>query len=178
MRPHAILLDPGHGGDQEGHYSRTGISEKNLTLQLAVALAERLSAHGLDPHFTRVGDTMVSHRYRAKFARRFDLTLSLHFHATSNPHVRNMQASARIAEGEAIGRLILDYLFRALGETVLYRPTQCRITTLTDLPVVVLMCGMISHPEVEQTIIDGTRMPKLASAIADGVAQHFGAAVR
>jgi hypothetical protein len=83
-----------------------------------------------------------------------------------------------VPEGEAIARLMLENLKRAVGETVLYRETSARITTHTDKPVVCLMLGMLSHPEVERSIADGTRIPLVAGAIAEAVAQHYTALVR
>jgi N-acetylmuramoyl-L-alanine amidase len=59
-----VCLDPGHGGEDLGNVRIEGgkilLQEKDFTLDVALALAERLRADGLDVVLTRETDTEVN----------------------------------------------------------------------------------------------------------------------
>jgi N-acetylmuramoyl-L-alanine amidase len=54
-----VVLDPGHGGRDDGVVSPTGLREKDLTLALALRLAQLLRAEGCRVVLTRSGDDWV-----------------------------------------------------------------------------------------------------------------------
>ncbi|MGD8817854.1 MAG: N-acetylmuramoyl-L-alanine amidase, partial [Acidobacteriota bacterium] len=51
-----VVIDPGHGGTDPGAIGRSGVTEKQLTLQIAHAVAERLRAAGYEVLLTRDED--------------------------------------------------------------------------------------------------------------------------
>lgn len=74
-----VIIDPGHGGHDEGARHPSGTSEKDLTLQLAVTLKDAL--HGAcRVHLTRDGDYWVDLERRTAAAnhRQADAFISLH----------------------------------------------------------------------------------------------------
>ncbi len=75
-----IVVDPGHGGGDLGTRTPTGLAEKEITLDLARRLAERLDAIGFEVSLTRDGDERVVLRDRARIAneRGADLFVSIH----------------------------------------------------------------------------------------------------
>jgi N-acetylmuramoyl-L-alanine amidase len=76
-----IVLDPGHGGEDAG-VSVSGTLEKDLTLQLAHALAPELQRRtGARVVLTRDTDRALAQPERAELANRAraDLVISLHF---------------------------------------------------------------------------------------------------
>ena len=75
-----IVLDPGHGGGDEGTHTSTGLVEKDLTLDIARRLAVRLRASGIQALLTRDRDERVSLADRASFANHSgaDLFVSIH----------------------------------------------------------------------------------------------------
>lgn len=84
-----IVIDPGHGGTNEGAVGVAGIHEKHLTLQVALILADRLRARMPDVEIilTRQRDVNMSLAERIEVANRAeaDLFLSLHFNSSMNP---------------------------------------------------------------------------------------------
>lgn len=88
-----IVLDPGHGGTDPGAIGRTGITEKQLTLQIARAVAARLRAAGYEVLLTRDEDTTVSLQERTDYANRVDadLFLSIHVNAARNRRLRGFE---------------------------------------------------------------------------------------
>ncbi|MFD2825767.1 N-acetylmuramoyl-L-alanine amidase [Leeuwenhoekiella polynyae] len=94
-RPLRVLIDPGHGGMDSGAVGVTGIQEKEVVLNLALAL-QHLNAtlgHPLDLFFTRSSDTLISLSDRSKLARSLqaDVFLSLHCNHSDNPKARGVE---------------------------------------------------------------------------------------
>ncbi len=77
---HRIMLDPGHGGGDEGTHTSSGLLEKDLTLDIAKRLQKLLTKQGYDAELTRSDDRRVSLRERARLANelRADLFVSIH----------------------------------------------------------------------------------------------------
>src|SRR5512138_3823464 len=78
-----VVLDPGHGGPQEGAVSPLGDTEKQLTLEIARRVAERLKRMGGRVVLTRTGDIEVPLVNRAVVANaiRADLFISIHLNS-------------------------------------------------------------------------------------------------
>jgi N-acetylmuramoyl-L-alanine amidase len=81
--PFVAVVDPGHGGDQEGAAGPGGLREKQLTLQIARRVARRLERQGGKVYLTRQKDEAVPLAQRAALAnaRRADLFLSIHLNS-------------------------------------------------------------------------------------------------
>ncbi len=84
------VIDPGHGGDQEGALSPAGAKEKDLALDLAVRISRRLKAMGAKVVLTRTGDIGVPLVNRAALATalRADLFVSVHLNAMATAELR------------------------------------------------------------------------------------------
>ncbi|TXD33612.1 N-acetylmuramoyl-L-alanine amidase [Lujinxingia vulgaris] len=84
-RVQTIVLDPGHGGDNNGAIGVAGIREKHLTLELAYHLREAIQARYPDVRvvMTRYWDTSLSLPERVHLANlaEADVFLSLHYNA-------------------------------------------------------------------------------------------------
>ena len=93
MRPHRIpngkkvdtvVLDPGHGGTDQGAANKWG-TEKGFALDVALAARDQLQRAGFRVEMTRSTDAGVSLEERVDFANRFPnaVFISIHFN-TSN----------------------------------------------------------------------------------------------
>ena len=84
-----IVIDPGHGGTNEGAIGIAGIHEKYLTLQIALLLADRLRKAMPDTEIilTRQHDVSISLADRIEIANKLnaDLFISLHYNSSGNP---------------------------------------------------------------------------------------------
>jgi N-acetylmuramoyl-L-alanine amidase len=106
-----VVVDPGHGGSETGAIGPSGTMEKELTLLLARALAERLAAAlGVRVALTRTDDVDVALDDRTAFANqnRADLFLSLHLNSAARAEARgaetyflSLQASDALAADAA-----------------------------------------------------------------------------
>jgi N-acetylmuramoyl-L-alanine amidase len=92
-----IALDPGHGGEDPGAIGPRGLREKDVVLQVALALRDKLNAQPNTRAFlTRDGDYFVPLAERVRKARRVqaDLFVSIHADAFSNPAARGASVFA------------------------------------------------------------------------------------
>jgi N-acetylmuramoyl-L-alanine amidase len=75
-----IVLDPGHGGSDDGTRTPVGLTEKVLTLDIAQRLALLLMGAGFEVSMTRDTDSKLYLRDRVRFANQAhaDLFVSIH----------------------------------------------------------------------------------------------------
>ena len=78
-----IAIDPGHGGRDPGAVGKVGLTEKTLTLDLALRLEKRLQAQGFRVILTRRRDIGINLRQRVERVKASgaDLFLSIHVNA-------------------------------------------------------------------------------------------------
>jgi N-acetylmuramoyl-L-alanine amidase len=87
-----IVLDPGHGGTDPG--ARTsGLSEKEVTLDVGLRLADLLRKHSFSVVMTRETDETLSLERRVRFANEQagDLLLSIHVNSIPVPERRGIE---------------------------------------------------------------------------------------
>jgi N-acetylmuramoyl-L-alanine amidase len=88
-----VVLDAGHGGEDEGARGRDGLIEKHVTLDVARRLRERLRELGYRVVLTRDADRKVSLRDRVARANDAggDLFVSIHANAAPQKWVRGVE---------------------------------------------------------------------------------------
>jgi N-acetylmuramoyl-L-alanine amidase len=81
-----VVLDPGHGGTDSGAMAG-GVSEKDLTLDIAQRLERLLGSQGVATTMTRVGDSYVALADRAALANRTKdaIFVSIHLNEGARP---------------------------------------------------------------------------------------------
>jgi N-acetylmuramoyl-L-alanine amidase len=79
-----VVLDPGHGGEDEGARGPGGEREKDITLAVARLTAARLQAAGVNARLTRDGDDTLPLAQRTALANRLraDAFVSIHVNAS------------------------------------------------------------------------------------------------
>ncbi|NIN01891.1 MAG: hypothetical protein GTO24_28470 [candidate division Zixibacteria bacterium] len=107
-----IVIDPGHGGEDFGAVGKSGLSEKEVTLDVARRLRDLLEKEkGLQVVLTRERDVLVSLEERAQTANRndADLFISIHTNSSKKRAVRGSEtfflASAETDEARAVAAL-------------------------------------------------------------------------
>jgi N-acetylmuramoyl-L-alanine amidase len=80
-----IVLDPGHGGAQEGALGPGGLFEKSLALDLAQRLKAELERGGAEVQLTREQDVLLPLAERVAFSNHARPDLFVSLHANSMP---------------------------------------------------------------------------------------------
>jgi len=115
-----VVIDAGHGGFDSGAVGQKGLKEKEVTLDLAVKLHERLKREGKIKSFlTRTGDYYIPLSARTVTANQFqaDLFISMHINANENRQPSGSEtyfcsekaSSAEAAKVAALENSVLKY---------------------------------------------------------------------
>jgi N-acetylmuramoyl-L-alanine amidase len=81
-----VVIDPGHGGHDEGTRGPTGLSEKEVVLDIAKRLGALLEQRlGTEVVYTREDDTFIPLEERTRIANDHRADLFLSIHANSSP---------------------------------------------------------------------------------------------
>jgi N-acetylmuramoyl-L-alanine amidase len=84
-----VVLDPGHGGHDQGTIGPTGLMEKDLVLDIALRLGKLIESRmGSEVIFTRSDDTFIPLEGRTALANDKKADLFLSIHANSSPYPR------------------------------------------------------------------------------------------
>jgi N-acetylmuramoyl-L-alanine amidase len=97
-----VAIDPGHGGEDPGAIGPTGLREKDVVLQIALRLRERINSRpGMRAFLTRDADYFVPLQERVAKARKVqaDLLISIHADAFFTPEARGASVFALSASG-------------------------------------------------------------------------------
>ena len=97
-----VALDPGHGGEDPGASGPSGLREKDVVLQVALKLRDRINAlPGFRAMMTRDADFFVPLQDRVRKARRVqaDLFVSIHADAFLTPKARGASVFALSQHG-------------------------------------------------------------------------------
>jgi N-acetylmuramoyl-L-alanine amidase len=98
-----IVIDPGHGGKDPGSSSKSGLREKDITLDAALALRdELLKSESYDVALTRSTDVFIELEDRVTKARNLgaDLFIALHADAGPKPSTSGASIYTLSQEGE------------------------------------------------------------------------------
>lgn len=95
-----IVLDPGHGGEEEGAVGARGVVEKELVLDVARRTRAKLRMRGYEVVLTREGDQGLALDARAGIANnaRADLFVSIHANASRFRQARGAETYILAAE--------------------------------------------------------------------------------
>ena len=96
LRPFRVVLDPGHGGTDEGTVFQTQtsrIAEKTVTLQLARKVAHQLRARGYAVTLTRNDDHEIALGTRTQIANRIgaEIFISIHMNSSQAAHRKDVE---------------------------------------------------------------------------------------
>ena len=170
-----VVLDPGHGGDDTGTIAH-GLTESEVTLDLARRIEGRLSAIGVTVLFTRSATSGPEDLLRARMANEAhaDIMLSLHCDSIDQSRASGVATFfwglERFGAWSAIGEHLANLIQREIvSRTGL---ADCRshargwqLLQRTQMPTVRIEAGYLSHPEDAAKLADPAFLDTLAEAI-------------
>jgi N-acetylmuramoyl-L-alanine amidase len=175
-----IIIDPGHGGKDPGALPkfRGQMCEKNINLDIASKAASMLSSRGARVIMTRRNDTFLELDDRSRMADRYHADLFLSVHTDSSPkryisgtgihiHPAASLETMRIAQCIAVA-------FRRNGISCrgIFR-SNFHVLREHNSPGILIESGYITNTYDARRLNDSSYRSKLATAIAEGVADHF-----
>jgi N-acetylmuramoyl-L-alanine amidase len=91
-----VVLDPGHGGAQDGAISPRGDKEKDLTLEISRRVKRRLEKLGAKVVLARTGDQLVPLANRAAVANALQADVFVSIHLNSMPTAEARRVSSGV----------------------------------------------------------------------------------
>ncbi len=176
LKDKTIVLDPGHGGGDNGTTGANGTLEKELTLRTARLLYDKLRAAGATVYLTRSSDSFIPLPSRVNAAQSYqaDAFISLHYDSNEDRSVRGMTGYYYHGYQKALAESVY-------GSTVAQTKLNDRGVRVGDFHVIrenskeaVLMeLGYLSNPEEEITLNSGLFQENAASGLYNGLARYF-----
>ncbi|MCS4485624.1 N-acetylmuramoyl-L-alanine amidase [Staphylococcus americanisciuri] len=173
LKNKVIVLDPGHGGGDQGASSRTGKKtlEKDVTLKTSLELKKRLEKEGAIVKLTRKDDTYVKLKDRKATG---DIFISIHNDALESADANGATVYWYHKNQEALANTLnASIQKKALLTDRGSRQENYQVLRQTKKPAVLLELGYISNPTDETLINDKNHRYIVESAIVDGLKNYF-----
>ena len=171
-----IVIDPGHGGRDNGTTGVRGTLEKTLTLKTAQLLYDKLRASGTNVILTRNNDSYISLGSRVSSAHyhNADAFISLHYDSINDRTVRGMTTYYYNSKQKPLGEQIHSAV---ISKTMM----KDRGTRFGDYHVirenkqksVLLELGYLSNPAEEMLVNTAHYQETVANGIFEGLARYF-----
>ncbi|WP_079509870.1 SH3 domain-containing protein [Mesobacillus jeotgali] len=171
-----IVIDPGHGGRDNGTTGVRGTLEKTLTLKTAQLLYEKLRAAGTNAILTRNNDQYISlgSRVSSSHYHNADAFISIHYDSINDRSVRGMTTYYYNSKQKPLGQQLHSSV---VSNTML----KDRGTRFGDYHVirenrqaaVLLELGYLSNPAEEMLVNTQQYQESVANGIFEGLARYF-----
>lgn len=176
LKNKTIVVDPGHGGGDNGTTGANGTLEKELTLRTARLLYDKLKAAGANVYLTRNSDSFIPLPSRVSTAHSYnaDAFISLHYDSNVDRSVRGMtgyyyhnyqQSLAKTLYSSTVGQTKLKGRGVRFGDFHVIRENNQK--------AVLMELGYLSNPEEEMTLKSGVYQENAASGLFNGLARFF-----
>ncbi|MBA8761846.1 N-acetylmuramoyl-L-alanine amidase [Staphylococcus coagulans] len=173
LKNKVIVLDPGHGGGDQGAASQTGKKtlEKNMTLKTGLELKELLEKEGAKVKLTRTKDEYVKLKDRNL---KGDVFISIHNDALDSPNANGATVYWFHEQQQALAETLnASIQKKAILSDRGPRQENYQVLRQTEMPAVLLELGYISNPTDEVLIRDANHRKIVETAIVDGLKNYF-----
>lgn len=152
-----FVIDPGHGGLDNGAVGKRGTLEKELNLEVSLRLTQLLETAGANVVLTRFSDDFIS-LYERAFLANFvmaDYFISIH----TNSHPKSKTQGVEVfyypnhSKAKPLAFKILEAMVRETGlKKLAVKTNNFAVIRETQMPGVLLELGFISNPQEEQVL--------------------------
>ena len=168
-----IAIDAGHGGTNMGAVGPTGVTEKELTLAVALRLQKTLEAEGARVIMTRREEQFFDNKERILFYRDSlpDLLISFHLNSSEDPiRVSGTSTYYRYIGfrnlSEAIYKRMLELGLKEYGNIGSF---NFMLNSPIEYPNALVEGLFLSNPEEEMKILDPLFQQQVVDKIVTGV---------
>jgi N-acetylmuramoyl-L-alanine amidase len=194
-----IILDPGHGGDDNGT-SGSYSKEKNVVLSIARKVASILTASGYKVVMTRNSDKFISLESRAGVIDRYkgDIFVSIHCNSAKKsisgyetfvlaPQGSSSTYSTKAVytyengntwdrNNERLGYEIQKALGKTNREDRALKHARFAVLRYATKPAALVEAGFLSNPKEEKLLNSSEYQDQIAKAIVSGIIEYANAA--
>ncbi len=181
-----IMIDPGHGDFDPGSVATdengNQVKEKTINLEIALKIADKLKARGIQVVMTRDGDkignfkTTKDYNYAKQAlsdASDIDLYLAIHQNEYADmPKIKGAEvwrAEEYNTNNVKLANKVLTSIKSALGYSRSVQDGKGLIVLRTEKPSILIECGYMSNPDELKSLLSEEFQNKLADAIVKGI---------
>ncbi|MGH2647939.1 MAG: N-acetylmuramoyl-L-alanine amidase, partial [Ginsengibacter sp.] len=172
-----VVIDAGHGGNDNGAISSDGLKEKDITLSIAKKVARLNSNDHVKILLSRDNDKTIPVKDRVEFAKNnnSDLFISIHINAAEkglNENgfsvliVKNNTDKNKLLASALIGELKKTY---TTNDVISIRQNGVWVLGNNVCPSAIVECGYLTYPADEKFISDNANQEKIAQNILDAI---------
>lgn len=184
-RPHCLIIDPGHGGEDGGALSLTGRRESEYNLEISLRLNDLLQLLGYDTKMTRKTDSAIytegqtisqkkvsdlKERVRIVENTPGGVLLSIHQNTFSDGRYSGAQVFYTDTDGsQALAEALQDSLVKSLNPGSNRKAKKSEGIYLMERITcsgVLIECGFLSNREEERRLQDSIYQRQLCCVIA------------
>lgn len=190
-----IIIDPGHGGEDGGTVSSSGIVEKDINLNISKKLKNIFDLNGFKTLMTRSDDLLIyddglsairdkkvsdiHNRMKILNDNPNSIFISVHqnhyeiskYNGAQVFYSKNNEQSEKIAQ--CIQDSIVKYLQNQNTRQIKPAGTQIYLLYNAVSPAVMVECGFLSNPGEAEKLNDSDYQTKMAFAIFDGTVNYL-----
>jgi len=184
---HQLILDAGHGGEDGGAVSLTGVSESAINLAVVLRMDQLLGFYGITPVLIRDSDISIydpgcetlrqkkvsdlHNRVAAIEGTKNAVVISIHQNTFSNSAYHGAQVFFRAGEeSEALAELTQSALKEGVDAGNKRAPTKIPDSVYLmkhiTCPAILVECGFLSNPAEEERLRSGSYQTQLALCVA------------
>ena len=189
-----VVIDAGHGGRDGGAVALSKISEKDLNLDVSLALAEMLRGSGVNVVLTRDGDYMLScdegstNKGRDLAARRRIIQsqenaifVSIHMNSFPQAEYKGLQVyySENNELSKRLAETVQSYTVENLQKNNKRQTKMGRdiyLLETAECPAILVECGFLTNPEEAELLNNAEYRRKLALILCAAVCDFLGEA--
>ena len=181
--PLTVLVDAGHGGEDAGARTSTGLLEKDLCLAIAKQVQQQAASYDLKIIMTRKNDVYPTLRQRTELAAavKADLIISLHVASSETGNeesgfdifVTNKNEQL-LPRSKQLGSDISDQLksLYSVGPLKQRKEKGIWILDAAPCPAVLIECGYLTSEKDLAFISNPENQQKIARTILNGVTKY------
>jgi len=202
-----VTIDPGHGGDDNGAKSRSGLTEKTIVVDLARKVRSILLQYRIDTRLTRNSDQKLELEERTGRANTWksSLFVSIHLNAADNSSPSGIEthilppAGCHSTANNSLGvydqvvypanrhdraNIVLGYLMQksllrhAGGEDRGVRRSRFVVLKNSSSPACLIECGFLSNRSEGSKMASPAHLDNLARGIAEGIISYLNSVKR
>jgi N-acetylmuramoyl-L-alanine amidase len=176
-----IILDPGHGGSDEGakvHY----FMEKRLTLMTTLLVRKYLEEMGYRVIMTRSKDVFIPLYRRVSIANKTKAILfaSIHYNSSPSADAHGIEVfyhggsdTKRSKESRSLATSVLtELIFHTTAHSRGVKNGNFHVIRETSMPAILIEGGFMTNSEERANLRDKHYLEKIAKGIAFGIDKH------
>lgn len=177
LKGKTIVLDPGHGGNDDGTTSITRTHEKALTLATVQVVGQKLENAGANVLMTRTGDTYIPLQDRSNLSNQnhADAFISFHYNWSNDPSVKGItDFYYHKSKDDSLASDILKDVVQTTGlKTDGTKFDNLAVLRNNSQPSTLIELGFLSNKQDDSLVESPSYRDNVAQGVYQGLLDYF-----